>query len=764
VYSNPAETVLDVQNLKTYFYIDGAEHRAVNDVSFTVRRGETLGIVGESGSGKSVTCMSLVQLLNNTPAKIVGGTALFEGEDTLSMKGKRLQQLRGGEISVIFQEPMTALNPLFTIGDQLTEALLLHRKTSKAAAWETAVGYLSRVGIPNAELVMKRYPFTLSGGMRQRVVIAMALIAGPKLIIADEPTTALDVTIQAQILDMLNALKDEEGCSIIFISHDLGAMNEMADRVLVMYGGRIVEAAPKAELFANPRHPYTRSLIDSHPGASQSGDRLKTIPGTVPSLGNMPGGCPFQTRCAFATERCAEDFPEPTDLGDEHIVSCWNLDAVASAGETDAVLVSALDPADEWDLGGEPDRGEEPGFGAELMHAVDLEFSPELMRSTEFASTTEFVRVVESEHGGEVGIDLGRNAGRGGADDIRILRVPERTDVPGGGGQLPASGDEPLVRASNLVKHFPVGDGLFRKGSSFVHAVDDVSFQIPKSKVLGLVGESGSGKSTVGRLLMGFLPSDAGEIAFAGRDVANASRSEAFELTRRRQMVFQDPFSSMNPRMRVREIIGEGLSAHRMARGGTELRDRVDELLVRCGLSPDASTKYPHQFSGGQRQRIAIARALATNPEFIVCDEAVSALDVSVQAQIVNLLKDLQEDMGLTYLFISHDLNVVRFVSDEVLVMYLGEIIERGTNEQIFGDARHPYTQALLSAVPAFTAEEKSAEGRMVLRGDIPSPIDPPVGCRFAGRCPFATELCRIETPRPVEVEPGHVVSCVLAY
>ncbi|MCW3492611.1 ABC transporter ATP-binding protein [Microbacterium sp. SSM24] len=768
MYSTPVETVLDVQNLKTYFYVDGAEHRAVNDVSFTVRRGETLGIVGESGSGKSVTCMSLVQLLNNTPAKIVGGTALFEGEDTLTMKGKRLQQLRGGEISVIFQEPMTALNPLFTIGDQLTEALHLHRRVSKAAAWESAVGYLSRVGIPNAELVMKRYPFTLSGGMRQRVVIAMALIAGPKLIIADEPTTALDVTIQAQILDMLNELKDEEGCSIIFISHDLGAMNEMADRVLVMYGGRIVEAAPKAELFADPRHPYTRSLIDSHPGASQSGDRLKTIPGTVPSLANMPGGCPFQTRCAFATAQCAEEFPEPTDLGGEHVVSCWNLDAVARADDPAEMVVADSDLAVEWDESAEPD------FGAELMHAVDLEFSPELMRSTEFASSAELVRIVDAvdggpagvdlrTHGGEAGVDLGVAGGRAGADDIRILRAHERTVLPAGEA-LPSAADEPLVRASNLVKHFPVGDGLFRRSGSFVHAVDDVSFQIPKSKVLGLVGESGSGKSTVGRLLMGFLASDSGEIAFGGRDVANASRSETFELTRRRQMVFQDPFSSMNPRMRVREIVGEGLAAHRMARGGSELRDMVDELLVRCGLGPEASTKYPHQFSGGQRQRIAIARALATNPEFIVCDEAVSALDVSVQAQIVNLLKDLQEDMGLTYLFISHDLNVVRFVSDEVLVMYLGEIIERGTNDQIFGDARHPYTQALLSAVPAFTADEKSAEGRMVLRGDIPSPIDPPVGCRFAGRCPFATELCRVETPRPVEVEPGHVVSCVLAY
>jgi peptide/nickel transport system ATP-binding protein len=739
------ETVLEVRNLSTVFRSDGVELRAVNDVSFEVRRGETLGIVGESGSGKSVTCMSLVQLVGTGPGQRVEGTAMFDGEDTLGMKGKRLRQLRGGEISVIFQEPMTALNPLFTIGDQLVEALRLHARVSKAEAQRQAIEYLAKVGIPSPEQVMSRYPFTLSGGMRQRVVIAMALIPGPRLVIADEPTTALDVTIQAQILDLLNDLKRDTGASVVFISHDLGAVNEMADRVLVMYGGRIVEEATREELFSRPRHPYTRALIASHPGAAGHEERLVTIPGTVPPLSQMPSGCPFNNRCEFATDRCREEFPAPVAVGDDHRAFCWNLDEVPDAAVVDYDPSRRGVPAAIAGAGFEPeDTLEEPPTDLEIEKA-----SAELGMLDSLHSTMR--PQAHQESSALMRVD-------GGAPTAVVTeRFPGATLVA-------ASGAEHLVVADGLVKHFPVRGGVLRRSSSAVHAVDDVSFGIRRGTVMGLVGESGSGKSTVGRLAMGFSSPDAGSIAFDGEPVARLSQNEAFALTARRQMVFQDPSSSMNPRMRVRDIIGEGLVAHRLAPSGSELRDRVDELLITCGLSPDAAAKYPHQFSGGQRQRVAIARALATDPAFLVCDEAVSALDVSVQAQIVNLLTDLRDERDLTYLFISHDLNVVRYISDEVMVMYLGEIIERGTTEQIFSDPRHPYTRALLSAVPTFTAEENSVRESIVLKGDIPSPIDPAPGCRFAGRCPFATAVCRAETPKAVEVEEGHVVSCVLAY
>ncbi|GHU74339.1 oligopeptide ABC transporter ATP-binding protein OppF [Clostridia bacterium] len=669
--------LLRVQNLKAYFCFDDQELHAVDDVSFTVREGETLGIVGESGCGKSVSCMSILHLNPTPPTQYRGGSILFHGENILEMDKKRLQKLRGGAISVIFQEPMTALNPVHTIGNQLMEALTLHRKVTKVEAKQTAIEYLRKVKIPNPENIMISYPFSLSGGMRQRVVIAMALIAHPQIIIADEPTTALDVTIQAQILDLINELKHETGAACIFISHDLGAISEMADRVIVMYGGKICEQADKDVIFSNPRHPYTRSLIQSRPSPDTIGSRLHTIPGNVPSLKDLPSGCPFHPRCEYATKQCAQAFPPETTLGSGHTLYCWHADATVSA----------------WSS----------------------------VRTQEFS-----------------------------------LREPSETHHN--------TLSEILVNVENLQKHFPVNRSMFRGATSYVHAVDNVTFQIRRGHVLGLVGESGCGKSTLGRLLLGFYPVTAGKIWFDGQDASKLFKQEgsAMEhaLRRRIQMIFQDPHSSMDPHMRIYDIISEGIQSYHLTDSRAQAKERVDELLRKCGLFPDQATRYPHQFSGGQKQRVCIARALAANPEFIVCDEAVSALDVSIQAQILNLLKDLRNEFTLTYLFISHDLNVVRFMSDEIAVMYLGEIVEYGSKDQIFEDHRHPYTEALFSAIPAFSLQERAKKKRVLLEGDIPSPINPPSGCRFADRCRYVKAECRQAHPALTEVDTGHFVMC----
>lgn len=668
------ENILEVRNLRTYFDSNGVELKAVDDVSFSVKKGETLGIVGESGCGKSVTCMSVVQLNPKRTTKYPTGSILLNGRDVLKMNEKELQKMRGGEVSVIFQEPMTALNPLFTVGDQLMEAVMLHGNVKKRDAWIRCVDFLKKVRIPSPEKAMKRYPFTLSGGMRQRVMIAMALVTNPQLLIADEPTTALDVTIQAQILELINELKQETQSSCIFITHDLGVISEMADRIMVMYGGHICEIGTKDEVLNHPLHPYTVGLIHSRPTPDYQGDRLQMIPGNVPSLKNMPSGCPFHTRCQYATQQCREQFPKAANEG-EHQVFCWNY-----------------------------------------------------RQKYQKSEQTVKVHIKEKE----------------------INREKKDEEI--------GEKEEKIVAVKNLKKLFPVRTGLFSRTRDWVHAVDGVSFEIPYGKTLGLVGESGCGKSTVGKLLLGLEKPTEGTIRFEGQDVENLREGETRELYRRRQMVFQDPFSSMDPRKKVYDIVGEGLEAFRVFESIAKRKKAVEDLLLKCGLFPDQADRFPHQFSGGQRQRICIARALAIHPKFIVCDEAVSALDVSIQAQIINLLKDIQEELSLTYLFISHDLNVVRFISDEVAVMYLGQVVEYGTKEQIFKHHQHPYTQALLAAAPSFGT---AAQGkRVLLGGDIPSPINPPKGCRFAERCPYAQQKCFETEPKEREIEKGHRVKC----
>ncbi|MFP4590550.1 MAG: dipeptide ABC transporter ATP-binding protein [Halobacteriales archaeon] len=694
-------SLLRISGLQTQFDTERGVVRAVDDVDIEIGAGETVGLVGESGSGKSVTALSAMQLIDS-PGRIAGGSIEFHDPETAeefaehfsgaadrfvdlaegtieltAMPERALREVRGGLMSMIFQDPMTSLNPAVTVGEQVAESLRLHqygglrrdtwinglreiapriRRGVDAEVMDQVVELLAEVGIPEAASRLEEYPHEFSGGMRQRVLIAIALACQPRLLIADEPTTALDVTIQAQILDLINDLQEERGMSVLFITHDLGVVAETCDRVAVMYAGEIVEEGPVEEIFANPSHPYTYTLLESLP--SEDKERLTPIEGHVPDLIDLPDGCHFAPRCPWAVPECTEgEIPYlqhgPDDV--DHRSKC-----ILESFDTDT-------------YGGEPARGRVPG---------------------------------------EV-----------------------------------ATG-EPLVRARGLKKHFVERAGLLDRvlgiERQVVHAVDGVDLDVHVGETLGLVGESGCGKSTTGRTILRLLEPTDGTVVFSGVDLGELSGDALREQRRNFQMIFQDPLSSLDPRMTVGQIIGEPLKIHGLPeptgpdddRSARERRrERVDELLEAVGLEPSQRTRYPHELSGGQRQRVGIARALAVDPDFIVCDEPVSALDVSVQAQIINLLEDLQAEFGLTYLFIAHDLSVVRHISDRVAVMYLGEIVEVAETETLFSSPKHPYTRALLSAIPV-PDPTADRSGRVILSGDVPSPIDPPSGCRFRTRCP----------------------------
>jgi len=562
-----------------------------------------------------------------------------------------MRALRGNEIAMIFQEPMTSLNPVYSVGSQIGEALRLHRGMSRKEARAESIRLLAEVGIPEPDQRVDEYPHQLSGGMRQRVMIAMALSCEPKLLIADEPTTALDVTIQAQILELLAELRERHGMAVLLITHDLGVVAEVCDRVVVMYAGQVVETGAVYEIFGNPSHPYTRGLLDSLPSVDDPGQRLESIPGTVPNPTAWPEGCRFRERCSLAADGC----------------------------EAAQDLVS---------LDGDP---------------------------------------VRLEHG--------------------------RWDM------IDRSGP-PLLSVRDLKKYFPVRRGAFARVTGQVKAVDGVSFDIWPGETLGLVGESGCGKSTTGRAILRLLEPTSGEVHFDGQDVRALHAKGLRALRRRVQFVFQDPFGSLNPRMSVGAMLEEALKVHGL--GGPNRRDRAVELLERVGMRAEHIDRYPHEFSGGQRQRLGIARALSVEPDFLVLDEPVSALDVSVQAQVVNLLEDLQRELGLTYLFIAHDLALVEHVSDRVAVMYLGRIVEVAAVEDLYRDPRHPYTRALLSAVPRPDPVGREERERIVLEGDVPSPSDPPSGCAFHPRCPHALkdETCRSVLPLMEGSDEGHLAAC----
>ena len=652
-------TVLAVENLRTHFFTRDGVAKAVDGVSFNIAQGEVLGLVGESGSGKTVTGFSLLGLVD-PPGRIVAGSIRLDGEELVGAPEEKLRALRGRKIAMIFQDPMMTLNPVLRIDTQMIEAITAHEKVSWRAAHARAVDALRAVGIASAQERLSAYPHQFSGGMRQRVAIAIALLHRPRLLIADEPTTALDVTIQSQILAEVQSLCAESGTALIWITHDLAVVAGLADRIAVMYAGRIVEEGPVDALFARPLHPYTRGLIGSVPSRDRRGALLVQIPGMPPSLAHLPPGCAFAPRCA--ARRCR--------------------------------LRHGAGHGGAW-----------PGRGCALLASASRE----------------------------------RGAGMS-VPKLELTGVSKNFVKPLGVAE----------RAANLF-----GAGMHE---IVVRAVDGVDLSVEEGEVVGLVGESGCGKSTLGRMIAGIIPPSEGEVKYGGRTlddlVAASGRKALLEI----QMIFQDPMASLNPRMRVRDIVGEAPVVHGIVSQAE--RDRyVDAMLARVGLDPGYKSRYPHQFSGGQRARIGIARALAVKPEFLVCDESVASLDVSIKAQVLNLFMQLRRDLGLTCLFISHDLGVVEHISDRIVIMYLGRVVEIAPTEALFRAPNHPYTQALLANVPRLEARKQRFTP---VKGEIPSPFDPPSGCHFHPRCPFAMARCRDERPALAEIAPGRWSACHL--
>lgn len=672
--------LLEVRHLTTRFHTTRGVVRAVEDVSLRVDTGETLAIVGESGSGKSVTALSLLRMVRR-PGRIESGEIRFKGEDIMQLPEPRMRQVRGAGISMIFQDPMTSLNPAMRIRDQLVEAMTAHGKFTGRAALDRAVELMTLVGIPAPEARLADYPHSMSGGMRQRVMIATAVANQPSLIIADEPTTALDVTIQAQILDLLTTLNRELGTAVILITHNMGVVARVCQRAAVMYAGRIVEQATVDDLFGSPRHPYTRDLLAATPRLSAArGAPLVAIEGRPPDLIAPPPGCSFAPRCRLAEPRCHRERPELATDGARGW-ACWISDRARASGH----------PL--------------PDLPAEA---------------------------------------LTRSAGK-----------------------QPSEAGDVLLAVDGVTKAFPVGAaGLMRRGPrSMLHAIDDVSLVVRRGEAVGLVGESGCGKSTLARVVLGIHHATSGRVSYRGTDLTTASRRELRGYRRHVQLVFQDPYSSLNPRATIGAMLREPIVVHGLA-SGPAAGARVHQLLEMVGLDPAVATRYPHEFSGGQRQRIAIARALAVDPQVIVCDEAVSALDVSLQAQILNLLDDLRARLGLAYVFIGHDLATVRYISDRIAVMYLGQIVEEGPAEALVANPRHPYTASLLSAAPEPDPAVERTRERIVLSGDVPSPLAPPLGCRFHTRCPIGPlvhserQICIEQRPELADSVDGHRAAC----
>jgi peptide/nickel transport system ATP-binding protein len=665
------EVLLSVRDLHVEFQTSRGRVRAVEGVSYDVRPGEILAIVGESGCGKSVSSLAIMRLLPKRTGRVTKGEILFGGRNLLTLSDGEMRRIRGREIGMIFQEPMTSLNPVLTIGEQIMEPLFIHLEMSKTQARDRAIELLNLVGITDPERRLEQYPHQMSGGMRQRIMIAMALACEPKLLIADEPTTALDVTIQAQILELLKDLSVRLNIAVVMITHNLGIVARYAHRVNVMYAARIVEKGKSDDIFLDPKHPYTLGLMRSIPRLDRPcGDRLETIEGLPPDLRDPPQGCRFRPRCFMRIPICEND-PPLAEVTPGHFSACFRAHEVADA----------VSPA---------------GIG-------------------------------KSEH------------------------LHDRDE-----------NRKPILDVDGLRKFFYVSRGPLIGGgeTTEVRAVNDISLTIRPGETLGLVGESGCGKTTIGRTILRLEEPTGGTILFAGNDIAKASQIELRPVRRQMQVIFQDPFSSLNPRMKVGEIIAEPMLVHGIVKGKPAAEKRTLELLDKVGLHGFMADRYPHEMSGGQRQRVGIARALAMNPSFIVCDEPVSALDVSIQGQIINLLEDLKRELNLTYLFIAHDLAVVRHISDRVMVMYLGRLMEVADRDDLYAEPLHPYTKALLDAAPVPDPVAERARMPRALKGELPSPLNPPKGCVFHTRCPLASEVCWTIVPEVREVRPRHKVAC----
>jgi peptide/nickel transport system ATP-binding protein len=748
--------VLDIQDLSTHIKLTSSVVQAVGNVDLRIDAGETLGVVGESGCGKSMTGLSIMGLLP-PGGSIVGGSIKLDDRELVGLRQEDLRRVRGNDMAMIFQDPLTSLDPTKTIGYQVAEPVRLHRGASKAEALDRAVEVLSLVGLPRPKERLKDYPHQLSGGLRQRVMIAMALANEPRLLIADEPTTALDVTIQAQILALLRDLKERLGMAMLLITHDMGVIAGHADRVNVMYAGRVVETADVRELFNRMHHPYTQALLASIPQLDQDANKaLHAIPGLPPDLAHPPQGCRFAARCPRATDKCRAEEPSLTGQTYEHRFSCWHpVDgplALAVIGEggpdaastglatsdAEAVAEAAL-PTDK--------AGYTPEFVPDALLAdaapADGEAPEAAVAAAEETQDTTADATVVVASGIEVLAD-----GR--------LEVTERTvEAAAANGEAAA----PLLELTNLVKEYPITSGVLQRQVGSVKAVSGVSFSVPAGTTFGLVGESGCGKTTIGKMIVALEKPNAGAVTLSG---LNVSRLRGAELRRRRrdlQLMFQDPHSSLDPRMRVGAIISEPLAVQHLGSRRAQ-RDRVFELLGEVGLPRNAVERYPHEFSGGQRQRIGLARALTLNPRLIVADEPVSALDVSIRAQVLNLMKRLQTSHGLTYVVISHDLAVVKYMAERIGVMYLGKLVEIGSAQDIYERAAHPYTAGLIATIPVPKPTVERAKKGAAIRGELPSPVNPPSGCRFRTRCPFAQELCAAEEPLLRSFGPGHMAAC----
>ncbi|HMJ94483.1 MAG TPA: ABC transporter ATP-binding protein [Thermoleophilaceae bacterium] len=670
------EPLISVEGLDVVYDTSEGRVAALRDVSLTISPNEILGIVGESGCGKSTLAASLLRLLPAS-GQIIDGAIRFAGRDLLTLADEQMRRIRGGEIAMIFQDPLSSLNPSFTIGHQMLKAAAAHPE--KVAGTERAkrlraIELLTQVGIPDASQRIDNYPHEFSGGMRQRIMIAMALMLQPALLIADEATTALDVTLEAQIIELFRRLQEEHGTAILFVSHDLGVISEVCDRVIVMYAGRVVEEASVHSLFESPQHPYTRALLGARASYRKRGTPLATIPGRMPNLIAPPAACTYADRCIHTQPLCNQR--EPSLYGDAgHLARCFLLD---------------------------PSSGVEP-----------------------------------------------RSSATAGAADIR---TSERPDSPSA---------DPLLTLRNVSTYFGGKSGIVARALGrrlqAVRAVEGINLELHRAEVLGLVGESGSGKTTLGLTALRLTPATAGEIVFDGLNLLEMGASELRQIRRRMQMTFQDPHSSLSPRMRVDRLLTE---PYRINGTPESERSSVRELLELVRLSEEHSRSFPHELSGGQARRVGIARALALRPDVVIADEPTSGLDASAAASVLNLMGELRRELGLTYLIITHDLNIVGHIADRIAVMYLGQLVEVGPAEAILETPTHPYTQGLLAVVPEANPRARRSKRGLLLPGEIPSPRNPPPGCRFHTRCRLAQEICRVEAPPYAEPAPGHAVAC----
>ena len=668
--------LLEVRDLKMYYRTLRGHVRAVDSISFEIERGKALGIAGESGCGKSSMASAILRLLPSNGA-YHGGSIIMDGQDLLKMPEEQFRKdIRWKRISMVFQGAMNALNPVHRVGDQIVEAILSHEDVSRAEAMARAKELLELVGINPDRF--SEYPHEFSGGMKQRSVIAMALACHPDLIIADEPTTALDVMVQAQILKALGELRERLGLSMMLITHDLSVIAQTCDTVAIMYAGKIVEYGSVMDVYTNPLHPYALGLLGSFPNIKAERSEVRSLPGFPPNLLAPPSGCRFHPRCPLADERCRQEEPQMQRVNDNgRMVACHKIDVVRQEG-------------DIW----------------------------------------EAIRPRSAAH-------------------------EERQQ-------------EPILEVRSLVKHFPVRGGFLQSLRSqeqpALKAVDDVSFNVYKGEILGVVGESGCGKTTLARSILRLIEPTSGSAVFQGSDITTMTPDEMKALRRKMQVIFQDPYESMNPRMDVQTIISEPLRIQGIAGSVREAQEAVASALRDVEMVPpeEYMTRYPHELSGGQRQRVAVARALVLDPDFIVADEPVSMLDVSIRGEVLNLMLNLSRSKGVTFVYITHDLATARHICDRIAVMYLGKLVELGTADEVIGNPRHPYTAALIGAV--FVPDPRHRGFAQLLRGEIPSPVNPPSGCRLHPRCPYAIDICREVEPELLTYEGTHQAACHRAH